>query len=123
MGLLIFDGDCGFCTSSVSFIRRWINSNVDATPWQRADLNALGLTHEQCAAAVQYRAESERWSSGGAAVIALLRDSRLPWRWLGRLLAPAIVARAVERLYQLVADNRHRLPGGTPACQLPAPRD
>ncbi|PXX54790.1 hypothetical protein DFR70_12384 [Nocardia tenerifensis] len=25
-------------------------------------------------------------------------------------------------LYHLVAVNRHRLPGGTPACTLPAPK-
>jgi predicted DCC family thiol-disulfide oxidoreductase YuxK len=122
MAVLIFDGDCGFCTTSVTFARRWINRDVDAIPWQQADLHALGLTQQDCEEAVQYRDDHGQWSSGGAAVVALLRDARPPWRWLGGLLAQRFIAGGVERVYRLVANNRHRLPGGTPACQAPQAR-
>jgi predicted DCC family thiol-disulfide oxidoreductase YuxK len=123
MGLLVFDGDCGFCTSSVAFARRWISRDTDAVPWQRTDLDSLGLTENACQQAVQYRDNRGLWFSAGAAVIALLRDARPPWSWLGRVLAVTAVAPAVERLYAFVANNRSRLPGGTPACQLPEPRE
>jgi predicted DCC family thiol-disulfide oxidoreductase YuxK len=122
MGLLIFDGDCGFCTSSVTFARRWINRDVEAIPWQRADLLSLGLTQEQCEDAVQYRNDANQWSSAGRAVIALLRDARPPWSWLARMLANTTITGIVERVYRVVANNRHRLPGGTPACQVPLKR-
>lgn len=119
MGLLVFDGDCGFCTSAVAFARRWIGSDIEAVPWQHADLASLGLTEAGCQEAVQYRDNDGSWSSAGAAVIALLRDARPPWSWLGQVLAFSAVARVVELVYVFVAKNRHSFPGGTPACQLP----
>ncbi|WP_330180943.1 DUF393 domain-containing protein [Nocardia sp. NBC_01503] len=45
--LVVFDGDCAFCTASVDFIRHRIGPDVDFTPWQRIDLPALGLTEQQ----------------------------------------------------------------------------
>ncbi len=117
-GLLVFDGDCGFCTSSVRFIDRWIKPPVDALPWQRADLAALGLTEVQCDEAVQYRDHAGRWHSAGRAVAALLADSRAPWSWLGRLARIPGLTWLVDHGYEVVSANRSRLPGGTPACQL-----
>jgi len=119
MGLLVFDGDCAFCTSAVAFARRWVNGDTEAVPWQLTDLDSLGLTEQSCAAAVQYRDCRGRWFSAGRAVSALLRDARPPWSWLGRLAALPGVAWTVDRLYAFVANNRHRLPGGTPACRQP----
>jgi predicted DCC family thiol-disulfide oxidoreductase YuxK len=117
--LLVFDGDCGFCTSSVRFADRWIKPPAEALPWQRADLDALGLTEAQCNEAVQYRDRGGRWHSAGRAVAALLIDSRFPWSLLGRLARVPGLAWIVDRLYELVSANRGKLPGGTPACQAP----
>jgi len=119
MGLLVYDGDCAFCTSAVAFARRWIDPRAEAVAWQLADLASLGLTEEQCRDAVQYRDRHGRWTSAGAAVIALLRDARIPWSWLGRIAGLPGMSWLVERAYAWVARNRHRLPGGTPTCQLP----
>jgi predicted DCC family thiol-disulfide oxidoreductase YuxK len=109
-GLLVYDGECAFCTSAVAFMRRRINADVAAVAWQRADLAALGLTEQQCRDAVQYRDSTDRWRSGGRAVAALLRDSRPPWSWLGRLAGVPGLAWAVDRAYEVVARNRGRLP-------------
>jgi len=116
--LLIFDGDCAFCTSSVSFADRWIRPPVEAVPWQRADLAALGLTAAQCDEAVQYRDAAGRWHSAGRAIAALLSDSRLPWSALGWLARVPGLAWLVDRGYELVSANRSKLPGGTPACKM-----
>ena len=45
-GLLIFDGDCGFCTTSARFATRWVDRRhrYDLEPWQQVDLARLGLT-------------------------------------------------------------------------------
>jgi len=119
MGLLVYDGDCAFCTSSVAFSHRWIRARTETVPWQTADLASLGLTEQQCRDAVQYRDRQGRWTSAGAAVIALLRDGRWPWFWLGRVAGLPGLSWAVERAYAWVARNRQRLPGSTPTCQLP----
>lgn len=115
--VLIFDGDCAFCTSSADRLRRWARGGLDVVPWQRADLGALGLTESQCAAAVQFVGTDGRAAGGSAVARALLR-CRQPWRSAGFLLGQPWLAPAVERGYALVAAHRHRLPGGTPACAL-----
>ena len=49
--LVIFDGDCGFCTSSAHWVARRLNRrpgpNVALVPWQFTDLAALGTTAER----------------------------------------------------------------------------
>lgn len=115
--MLIFDGDCGFCSTCVDVSQRWVNRSMQYVPYQRADLAALGVSREQCAAAVMFRTEHGRWCSGSEAVGQLLLASGLVWRPLGALiLAPGIRVIA-EAVYRVVARYRHRLPGGTPACQ------
>ena len=51
--LLIFDGDCAFCSRCVQFIKRRVRRHPQIQSWQRSDLVALGLTQEQCETAVQ----------------------------------------------------------------------
>lgn len=115
--VLVFDGDCGFCTWSAARIQRWAAGALDVEPWQRADLTALGLTEAQCSAAVQF-VDADGVASGGAAVARALLRCREPWRTAGRVLALPWLRPVAERGYVMVAANRHRLPGATPACAL-----
>ncbi|MBM3687146.1 MAG: DUF393 domain-containing protein, partial [Actinobacteria bacterium] len=39
--LMIFDGDCAFCTTSANFMRRRIRPRCDIEPWQRTDIAAF----------------------------------------------------------------------------------
>jgi predicted DCC family thiol-disulfide oxidoreductase YuxK len=117
-GLLIFDGDCAFCTSSVAIVRRRINPPAEAVPWQQSDLATLRLTEAACREAVQYRDSSGRWHSASRAIAAMLRDAQFPWSGFGRLAKVPGVDWLAERCYRWVAANRYRLPGGTPACQV-----
>ena len=116
---LIFDGDCGFCTSAVRQLRRWVKPRATIIEWQRAGLDALGVTAEECNDAVQWVAPGGRHVSGGAAVAAVLKAGRSPWPAVGRGLSAPFIAQLTEKTYQLVARNRYRLPGSTPACALP----
>lgn len=116
-GVLVFDGDCGFCTWSAARIERWASGALDVVPWQRADLPGMGLTEAQCATAVQF-VDAHGVASGGAAVARALQQCRQPWRSVGRVLAQPWLGPIVERAYVVVAANRHRLPGATPACAL-----
>lgn len=56
---------------------------------------------------------------GAQAVARLLMRSGGAWAYLGALLTLAPVRPLAALGYRWVARNRHRLPGGTPACALP----
>ena len=123
--VLVFDGDCGMCTRSARFAARRLRPAPDAydvDPSQRLDLPSLGLTQAECDEALQWVAADGRVSSGQDAVARMMLASRLWARPLGAaLLLPGVNALAGV-VYRWVARNRHRFPGGTPACEMP-PRD
>lgn len=115
--ILVFDGDCGFCTSAA----RWIaaRSDVVTEPWQRADLDARGLRLEQVQAAVWFVDGHARLGGADAIAAALRRARRRGWRMLGFALAWPFVRPLAALGYRLVARYRHLLPGGTPECAMP----
>lgn len=111
VAVLVYDGDCGFCTSSASWLQRRARG-IDLVAWQDADLEGLGLTAAECATAVQLVTTSGRLS-GGQAVAAALRRCRQPYRAIGSVLGMRVLRPVVEWGYCRVAANRHRLPGST----------
>lgn len=118
---LVFDGDCGFCTSSVHWAQRWCRPAVAFVPWQRLDLEANGLTLDEVTRSVQWLPASPGApvrSGAGAAARTLLR-SRWPWRPVGALMLIPPISWLAEVVYRIIAANRYRLPGGTPACAVP----
>jgi len=119
--VLVFDGDCAFCTSSVRFAQRWIRRMPQVVSYQRADLARLGLSEQQCAQAVQYVARDHRVHSAHDAVAATLLAAGKGWWVLGALMHVPGVHWLCGVAYRWVARNRHRLPGGTPACSLSEP--
>lgn len=114
----MFDGDCAFCTTSANFIHRWIPTDAKVVAWQRADLGSLGLSRRQCLDAVQWVRPGQAPLAGPEAIAALLRSSNLFWRPIGRLLGLAPVRVLAWPVYRWIARNRHRMPGGTPACAV-----
>ncbi len=119
--VLLYDGDCGFCTSSVRFAERRIGLRARPVPWQSADLAALGTTRERADHEVLW-VEGGRVYGGAQAVARLLIAAGAPWSLPGFLLRLPPLRWAAHWVYRLVSANRHRLPGGTPACSLPADR-
>lgn len=115
---LVFDGDCGFCTTSVRWLARTLPRMPDAVPFQWADLDQLGLSTDEARSRVWLVSGSRRYG-GAAAVAALLRGQPNPaLRVLGWLGTVPPWSWAAEAGYRLVARYRYRLPGGTPACRL-----
>jgi predicted DCC family thiol-disulfide oxidoreductase YuxK len=117
--VLVFDGDCGFCTSSARFLARWVlrNGAFSIAPWQQLDLAALGLTEDQCQSAVQWVGEQGQVASGHRAVAKALRAGRPVWRPIGALLLAPGFSWLASHAYSWIADHRYALPGGTPACR------
>jgi len=116
--LLIFDGDCGFCTTSARAGQRWLHLE-HVEPWQFLDLEPLGVTQEQCLQAVQWIHEDGDVVAAERAVIAALCHAGGAWGVLGRIMNVPGIRHIAGFVYRLVAKYRHRLPGGTPACKLP----
>jgi predicted DCC family thiol-disulfide oxidoreductase YuxK len=118
--VLVYDGDCGFCTTCARFLER-IGPDAEIVAWQLTDLAELGVTEEQAADAVQWVAADGTVRSGHEAIAAVLSAAGGIWRVAGRLIALPGVSWLAARAYRQTADNRYRLPGGTPACAR-APR-
>jgi predicted DCC family thiol-disulfide oxidoreductase YuxK len=117
--VLVYDGDCGFCTKSARLAAR-LPSRCEIVAWQHADLAALGATQERAAYELLWVTPDGRIYGGADAVAMLLRDSGGMFAVLGGVLGWPGLRSVAHRLYRLIADNRYRLPGGTPACALPA---
>ncbi|MET9607263.1 DUF393 domain-containing protein [Streptomyces sp. NPDC006512] len=120
--ILLYDGDCGFCTRAVDTAVRLLDPDATVTPWQFADIEALGVTAERADREVLWIEPGKGVVYGGSDAVAhlLQRDRRRPVRFAGRAMARPPVSWAARLVYRAVAVNRHRLPGGTAACSLPA---
>lgn len=114
--MLVFDGDCAFCSSCARLLERRVRPDAEIVAWQVADLDELGITGAQAATAVRWVEADGSVRTGHEAIAAAFGAARPAWRAAGRaLLLPGIAPLAAVS-YRLVARNRHRLPGGTPAC-------
>lgn len=116
--VLVFDGDCGFCTTVARHFERRSRTPLRVVPWQRADLESLSLTPEMTAEQV-YLVSGTRQFAGAECFAELMKIQGDPFH---RAVAGVMRAPGIRRLsaggYTLVARNRHRLPGGTPACKM-----
>jgi predicted DCC family thiol-disulfide oxidoreductase YuxK len=111
--LVIYDGDCGFCTATATWIARRLRrpdgADAQLLPSQRVDLTELGTTDERAAREVLWAQAISQWLQ--------LREGF--YGVLGRCLQLPVVSALAAALYRGVAANRRRLPGGTPTCALP----
>ncbi|MEU2119830.1 DUF393 domain-containing protein [Streptomyces sp. NPDC016459] len=117
--VLVYDGDCGFCSMSARFAERRVQPRCDIVPGQLADLDRLGVTREQAEYEVLWVTPTGTVEGGARAVAKALLSAGGFWAPLGATLLLPGVRWAARRTYRLVAAHRHRLPGGTPACTLP----
>ena len=70
--IVIYDGECAFCKSSIEWIQQRLV--VDAQPFQKADLAEYGLTYQQCSQSVQVIANGTALAAAPA--IAFLLEKR-----------------------------------------------
>jgi predicted DCC family thiol-disulfide oxidoreductase YuxK len=112
---LVFDGDCAFCTSCAGLLER-IGPKAEIVAWQVADLGELGITAAQAAEAVRWVGAEGTVRTGHEALAAALGTAGPAWRIAGKAILLPGVSPLAAAGYRLVARNRYRLPGGTPAC-------
>jgi predicted DCC family thiol-disulfide oxidoreductase YuxK len=119
---LIYDGECGFCTTSAAWVsKRWPEGEgARAVPWQHLsndELDAMALGPDELARAAWW-VEGDRHDEGARAVARALLATEGPWAIVGKLLLLPPLVWLAPWGYRVVARFRHRLPGGTPACKL-----
>ncbi|MEO3754128.1 DUF393 domain-containing protein [Streptomyces sp. B6B3] len=120
--VLVYDGDCGFCTTSVAFAEKRIRPRCAVTPWQFAELDTLGVTQRRAEHEVLWVTPHGSVYGGAQAVAKLLLSARGGWPVLGAVLRLPPTRWIAHGLYRIIATNRNRMPGGTAACALPADR-
>src|SRR5690348_17172321 len=121
--MLIFDGDCAFCTLTATWfaerLRRGDDTDADVVPWQFTDLAAIGTSPARAQREVLWLSADGGLYGGGEAFSRWLRHTGGAWGAMGRFMALPLIRQLAAAVYRLVARNRHRMPGGSPACALP----
>jgi predicted DCC family thiol-disulfide oxidoreductase YuxK len=109
--VLVYDGDCGFCTWSARFGARRLPASVVLVAFQDADLGALGVSLADAERAVQWVGDGGRPLTGHRAIAAWLIASGLPWSVAGVALLMPPVSWIAAVAYRVIAANRSRIPG------------
>lgn len=118
-GVVLYDGGCGLCAAWAGFVAARDRAGrfrfvALQAPEGRALAAALGIdAADPDTLAVLLGGRVRLRSDGVLAAMAALPG----WRWIGGL---AWLPRGLrDRVYRLVARNRHRLPGAAAACRWP----
>jgi predicted DCC family thiol-disulfide oxidoreductase YuxK len=120
--VLIYDGDCGFCTLTANWLEERLRTPVAVVPWQEIhDLSDLELGAEDVSTAVYWVDIYGRRFRGHGAFARMLLRCRQPWPAFGVLLSIPPVSWLGAAAYGVIARNRHRLPGITAAGGIPRP--
>ncbi|MFE6775788.1 thiol-disulfide oxidoreductase DCC family protein [Streptomyces sp. NPDC057702] len=117
--VLIYDGDCAFCTRCVTFAERRVRPRCEVLPSQFADLAGLGTTRARAEREVLWVTPSGAVYGGVRAIAKALLSAGGGWAPLGALLNLPPLRWVGHAVYRLVANHRHQMPGGTAACALP----
>jgi predicted DCC family thiol-disulfide oxidoreductase YuxK len=119
--VLLFDGDCAFCSSCARWLQRRVATPTRLAAWQHTDIGTLGVTVAEADESVVMVGVDLRRTHGPEAIASLLRTSTSSaWRAAGVALGLRPVLAVAWPIYRFIGRNRHRLPGGTPQCSLPA---
>jgi predicted DCC family thiol-disulfide oxidoreductase YuxK len=117
--VVIYDGECAFCKSSIEWIERRLV--IDSKPFQEADLESYGLTFQQCSQSVQVITHSTVLA-GASAIAFLLKKrrnrllsmivtasgpfGRFGYRWIAAHRSSRVVS-VLHKILELL-NSRHR---------------
>ncbi len=121
--IVLFDGDCGFCTQSVGFLLDHDPTDRFRFAPQRSEAGREILANHGIAETIESLVliDNGKVFAHSSAVLRLAK--RLPWPW--KLLAAGwIVPKPIRDVaYRFVAKHRRKLISKWPACRMPTPAD
>ena len=118
--LLIFDGDCGFCSRCARFVARRMPTDAEVKPWQRVNLAAYGVSPDRTRHELVWVGADREVAGGVQAIARLLLDCGGVWAVPGAALRVPPFRWIGHGLYRLVANNRDHMPGSTATCKVPS---
>ena len=119
--IILFDGECNFCNSSVQFIIKRDKKARFRFSSLQSDIGQKLLTNLQIPADLDsiILVESDAWFAQSTATLRICRHLNGGWKLFSLLqLVPKPLRDAV---YKLAAKNRYRWFGKKDACMLPSP--
>ena len=117
--MLIYDGDCGFCTTTAAWVSARLRVPLSVVPWQEIDdLGEIGLSEAEVATAAYWVDAYGRVERGHRAIGRALTMTSGPLVVLGWLLLTPPFSWLGAAGYPIVARYRHKLPGATAACAI-----
>ena len=120
---LIFDGDVHSAPPArTGWQDGWTvrGGRTLGSPWQFSDLAVLGTTAERAQREALWVGTDGTVYGGAAAFAEWLKFRGGPYAVAGSVMDLPVVRALAAAVYRVIAKNRHRMPGGTPACALPA---
>ena len=123
-GLWLFDGVCNLCSGSVAAVLKLDRAGVIRftpiqSPYGRRLARAHGIDPDNPASFLFL--DQGRALEKTAAIGALLRRLKAPWRWLA--FVDRLPRGPADAAYDWLAANRYRLMGKKDACMVPSPAD
>lgn len=116
IGTLIYDGDCGFCSATVKWLKD-NGGNFDSLPWQKIpDLKSVGLTLQMVTTSAVFISDSGVISLGSSAIGEAMKSCSKPVSCLGKAVTSRLFESLAQRGYKLIAKNRGRLSRATRSC-------
>lgn len=118
--LIIYDGDCGFCTTSVRKLRGILGKKApSAATFQSQQLDLFGLSIAEVQREMKYvDTNGEIWG-GASAFMRVFHDAKGIWRLISTFMSLPLVKQSSVVIYRKIAKNRQKMPGATAACALP----
>ena len=111
--LLIYDGDCDFCTWWARWATTRLPSDTRVKPWQALELEALELSQQEVEAALWWLEDTSGRDSlhcyGAQAVGRVLLATTGSWRTIGWLIIHKPLCWLADPVYTIVATNRRHL--------------
>jgi predicted DCC family thiol-disulfide oxidoreductase YuxK len=104
--VLIYDGDCGFCTGAAAWCRKRFRRGVELEARPGID-------------AAYWSDDAGRTHRGHEAIGRALLAMGGGWPAVGRLMLTPPISLLARGVYAVVSRYRYRLPGSTDACRLP----
>jgi predicted DCC family thiol-disulfide oxidoreductase YuxK len=113
--MMLYDGQCGFCKSSVRRMQKWVGDRIEFVPYQDQDEHRLDIPMEELSESIHLIKPDGSVSRGAKAILSAGAEyggqlwARFLW-WSYRYIP--FVARIAEFVYARIADSR--------TCTIPA---
>ncbi len=116
--VLLFDGNCGFCTRAAQWVKRWDRKDrIRVVPFQQPGApERYGLTREACEQAAWVITPDGERHRGAAAILTALSEA-LGCPWIRTLYRVPPFRWIADAGYAWVAAHRGLLPGTCPYCE------